>query len=151
MNVYERLSAAQITLPELTAPVASFIPFFRTGNLIFVSGHIAMKNGNPWVGKLGVDISLEEGKAAARAVAIDLLGTLHAAIADLNKISHIVKLTVLVNSDPSFTNQHLVANGVSDFFKEILGDRGSHTRSSFGTSQIPFGSCVEVELIAEVE
>ena len=151
MNVYDRIRAAKIALPEMTAPVASFIPFFRAGNLVFVSGHIAKKNGEPWSGKLGRDISLEEGKAAGRAVAVDLLGTLHAAVGDLNKIAHIVKLTVLVNSDPGFTQQHLVANGVSDFFVEIFGDRGTHTRSSFGTSQIPFGSCVEVDLIAEIE
>ena len=150
MNVYEKLTASQIILPELEPPVASFIPFVRAGNLIFLSGHIARKMGKPWVGKLGVNISLEEGKAAARAVGIDLLGTLHAAMGDLNRISQIVKLTVLVNSDPSFTEQHLVANGISDFFKEIFGDHGAHSRSSFGTSQIPFGSCLEVELIAEV-
>jgi enamine deaminase RidA (YjgF/YER057c/UK114 family) len=138
-------------LPESTPPVASFIPFIRTGNLIFLSGHIAKKNGKPWTGKLGAEISLEEGKAAGRAVAIDLLGALHAATGDLSKIAHIIKLTVLVNSTTSFTQQHLVANGVSDFLTEMLGDVGTHTRTSFGVSQLPFGSCIEVELIAEVQ
>ena len=150
MSVYDRLSALNILLPEVTPPVAAFVPFVRTGNLVYLSGHIAKKDGKSWVGKLGLNMTTKEGKAAARAVAIDLLGTLHAATGDLNRIQRIVKLMVLVNSAPTFTEQHLVANGASELLGQILGDCGTHVRSAFGVAQIPFGSCVEIELIAEV-
>jgi enamine deaminase RidA (YjgF/YER057c/UK114 family) len=150
MSVYDRLSALNILLPGVTPPVAAFVPFVRTGNLVYLSGHIAKKDGKSWVGQLGLNVTTKEGKAAARAVAIDLLGTLHAAIGDLNRIQRIVKLMVLVNSAPTFTEQHLVANGASELLGQILGDSGTHVRSAFGVAQIPFGSCVEIELIAEV-
>ena len=150
MSVYDRLSALNILLPEVTPPVAAFVPFVRTGNLVYLSGHIAKKEGKSWVGQLGLNVTTKEGKAAARAVAIDLLGTLHAATGDLNRIQRIVKLMVLVNSAPTFTEQHLVANGASELLGQILGDSGTHVRSAFGVAQIPFGSCVEIELIAEV-
>ncbi len=100
MSVYEKLSALHITLPTPVAPVAAFVPTVRTGNLLFVSGHIAKLNGKPWVGQLGANITTEQGKEAARGIAIDLLATLHAALGDLNKIARIVKLLVLVNSTP---------------------------------------------------
>jgi enamine deaminase RidA (YjgF/YER057c/UK114 family) len=151
MSVYDKLRALGITLPELTPPVAAFMPFVKTGNLFFLSGHIAKKNGKPWFGKLGSDFATAQGKEAARAAAIDLMGTLHAATGDLNRIRRIVKLMVLVNSAPAFTEQHLVANGASELLAEVFGDRGPHARSAFGVAQIPFGSCVEIELIAEEE
>ncbi len=150
MSVYEKLSALHITLPTPVAPVAAFVPTVRTGNLLFVSGHIAKLNGKPWVGQLGANITTEQGKEAARGIAIDLLATLHAALGDLNKIARIVKLLVLVNSTPSFTEQHLVANGASELFVQVFGENGKHARSAFGVAQIPFGACVEIELIAEV-
>lgn len=151
MSIYEKLKSLNITLPPLTAPVAAFAPFVRIGNLLFISGHIAKKDGKPWTGRLGEGIDVAEGKLAARAVAIDLLGTLHAATGDLNRIKRIVKLLVLVNSSPSFTEQHLVANGASELFVETFGDSGKHARAAFGVAQIPFGSCVEIDLIAEVQ
>jgi enamine deaminase RidA (YjgF/YER057c/UK114 family) len=151
MSVYEKLNELNISLPPLTAPVAAFVPFVRTGNLLFVSGHIAKKGGQPWSGQLGADIDVAQGKLAARSVAIDLLGTLHAATGDLNRIKRIVKLMVLVNSTPKFTEQHLVANGASELFTEVMGDPGQHVRAAFGVAQIPFGSCVEIDLIAELE
>ncbi|MGC1902847.1 MAG: RidA family protein [Candidatus Acidiferrum sp.] len=151
MSVYERLDALHIMLPDLTQPVAAFVPFLRCGSLLFSAGHIAKSDGKPWVGQLGAHLTTAQGKAAARAVAIDLMGTLHAAVGDLNKIKRIVKLLVLVNSTPGFTEQHLVANGASELFAEVFGDRGKHVRSSFGVAQIPFGSCVEIELVVEVE
>jgi enamine deaminase RidA (YjgF/YER057c/UK114 family) len=150
MSVYEKLDALNITLPELTPPVAAFVPFLRTGNLLFLSGQIAKNNGKAWVGQLGANLTTEQGKNAARGVAIDLMGTLHAAVGDLNKIKRIVKLMVLVNSAPTFTEQHLVANGASELFGEVFGDIGKHVRSAFGVAQIPFGSCVEIELVAEL-
>jgi len=150
MPVYEKLEELSITLPSVTAPVAAFVPFVRTGNLLFISGHIAKRDGKPWAGQLGGEIATADGKSAARAVAIDLLGTLHAATGDLNRITRIVKLLVLVNSAPGFTEQHLVANGASELFVQLFGDIGAHARSAFGAAQIPFGSCVEIELVAEV-
>jgi enamine deaminase RidA (YjgF/YER057c/UK114 family) len=131
--------------------VSAFVPYLRTGNLIFLSGHIAKIDGNPWVGQLGVDVTTAQGKKAARALAIDLLGTLDAAVGDLNQIKRIVKLMVLVNSAPTFTEQHLVANGASELLAEVFDEKGMHARSAFGVAQVPFGSCVEIELIAEVD
>jgi enamine deaminase RidA (YjgF/YER057c/UK114 family) len=150
MTVYEKLQELEITLPELTAPVAAFLPFVRVGNLLFLSGHIAKMDGKPWVGQLGRELTTEQGKDAARAVAIDLLGTLNGALGSLEKVQRIVKLLVLVNSSDSFTEQHLVANGASELLVEVFGDKGKHARAAFGVAQIPFGSCVEIELIAEI-
>ena len=107
--------------------------------------------GKVWVGQLGADLSTEQGKQAARSVAIDLMGTMQAALTDLNKVKRIVKLMVLVNSTPAFTEQHLVANGASELFAELFADRGAHVRCAFGVAQVPFGSCVEIDLIAEVD
>lgn len=150
MSVYEKLRDLNITLPQVTPPAAAFVPYVRTGNLLFVSGHIARKEGKPWVGKLGADLDTTQGKEAARGIAIELLATLHAATGDLNKIARIVKLLVLVNSTPQFTEQHLVANGASELLVQVFGERGPHARSAFGIAQIPLGSCVEIELIAEL-
>ena len=150
MSAYEKLNALNISLPELTPPVAAFVPFLRIGNLLFLSGHIAKIDGKPWIGQLGANLTTDHGKKAARAVAIDLMGTLQAALGDLGQIKRIAKLMVLVNSTPAFTEQHLVANGASELFEEVFGDIGRHVRSAFGVAQVPFGSCVEIDLIAEV-
>jgi enamine deaminase RidA (YjgF/YER057c/UK114 family) len=149
VSVYERLQSLGIALPAPATPVASFVPVVRTGNLVFLSGHIAKQAGKPLTGKLGADLTTEQGQAAARSVAIELLGTLNAAL-DLNTVKQVVKLMVLVNSAPAFTEQHLVANGASDLLCQVFGEAGKHARSAFGVVQIPFGSCVEIELIAEV-
>jgi enamine deaminase RidA (YjgF/YER057c/UK114 family) len=150
MSIYDKLAQLQITLPPVAVPAAAYVPFVQTGNLVFLSGHIAKKDGKPWVGQLGATMGTEEGKAAARAIAIDLLGTLHAAVGDLNRVKRIVKLMSLVNSTGSFTEQHLVTNGASELIGEIFGDKGAHARSAFGVAQIPMGACVEIELIAEL-
>lgn len=150
MSVYEKLRELNITLPDVAPPAAAFLPFVRSGNLLFLSGHIARKDGQPWSGQLGAGISVDEGKQAARNCAIELLATLHAATGDLNTIRRIVKLLVLVNSTASFTEQHLVGNGASELFGQLFGVAGKHARSAFGVAQIPFGACVEIELIAEV-
>ena len=149
-NVYDKLKTLNITLPAVATPAAAYVPFVQTGNLVFVSGHIAKKDGKVVVGQLGKNISTEEGKAAARDIAIDLMGTLHAAVGDLNKVKRIVKLMSLVNSTADFTEQHLVTNGCSELLGDVFGDAGSHARSAFGVAQIPMGACVEIELIAEV-
>jgi enamine deaminase RidA (YjgF/YER057c/UK114 family) len=150
MSVYARLKNLGITLPELARPGAVYVPFVRTGNLVYVSGHIARKEGKPWVGQLGAGLTTDDGKAAARGIAIELMGTLHAAVGDLDRLSRIVKLLVLVNSAPTFTEQHLVANGASELLVQVFGESGPHARSAFGVAQIPLGACVEIELIAEV-
>jgi enamine deaminase RidA (YjgF/YER057c/UK114 family) len=150
MSIYDKLKSLNIALPAVETPAAAFVPFVRTGNLVFISGHIAKKGGKPWIGKFGADLTTAEGKQAAQSLAVDLLATLQAAVGDLNKIRRIVKLLVLVNSAPTFTEQHLVANGASELFLEVFGrESGAHARSAFGVAQIPFGSCVEIELIAE--
>lgn len=150
MSVYDKLASLGISLPAATPPAAAFVPAVRTGDLLFVSGHIARKDGKVWEGKLGAGLSTAEGKEAARGVAIDLLATLHAALGDLGKVKRIVKLMVLVNVDPSFTEPHVVANGASELLGEVLGAAGAHARSAFGVAQVPLGSCVEIELVAEV-
>ncbi len=150
MNIYDQLSALNITLPPVATPAAAYVPFVQTGQLVFLSGHIARRDGKPWVGQFGRNMTTEEGKAAARAVAIDLLGTLHAAVGDLNRVRRIVKLVSLVNSTADFTEQHLVTNGASELLGQLFGERGAHARSAFGVAQIPLGACVEIELIAEV-
>lgn len=150
MSVYQRLESLSIKLPPVAPPVAAFVPFVRSGRLVFLSGHIAKQDGAPWVGQLGAGVDVEQGKLAARAVAVDLLATLHAATGDLDAVSRVVKLLVMVNSTPDFTQQHLVANGASELLAHVFGEHGAHARSAFGVAQIPFGSCVEIELIAEV-
>jgi enamine deaminase RidA (YjgF/YER057c/UK114 family) len=150
MSIYQKLEALQITLPPVATPAAAYVPFVQTGNLMFLSGHISKKNGQVWAGQLGKNINTEEGKAAARAVAIDLMGTLHAAVGDLNKVKRIVKVMSLVNSTADFTEQHLVTNGCSELLGQVFGDVGVHARSAFGVAQLPMGACIEIELIAEI-
>jgi enamine deaminase RidA (YjgF/YER057c/UK114 family) len=150
MSVYNKLSELGIELPPVSVPAAAYVPFVQTGNLVFLSGHIAKKDGKPWVGQLGRNLQTAEGKDAARAVAIDLLGTLLAATGDLNKIHRIVKVMSLVNSTSDFVEHHLVTNGCSELIGQLFGDKGAHARSAFGVAQLPMGACVEIELIAEL-
>jgi len=152
MAIQDRLKTLGITLPAVSTPAAAYVPFVRSGKLVFLSGHIAKKDGKAWVGQLGLTMNTDEGKAAARAIAIDLMGTLQAAAGSLDKVVRIVKLMSLVNSTASFTEQHLVTNGASELFGEVFGPEiGAHARSAFGVAQIPMGACVEIELIAELQ
>lgn len=151
MNVYDTLKSLQIELPPVAIPAAAYVPFVKTGSLVFISGHIAKRDGKPWVGQLGKDMGTSEAQQAARAIAIDLLGTLHAAVGDLNQVKRIVKVMSLVNSTGDFTEQHLVTNGCSELLGQVFGPQvGAHARSAFGVAQIPMGACVEIELIAEL-
>ena len=150
MSIEQRLQTLGISLPPVAVPAAAYVPFVRTGNQIFLSGHIAKKDGQVWVGKLGQNMTTDEGKQAARAVAIDLMGTLAVAAGGLDKVVRIVKVMSLVNSTPDFTEHHLVTNGCSELLGEVFGEKGVHARSAFGVTQIPLGACVEIELIAEV-
>ena len=148
-----RLAQLGIQLPAVAVPAAAYVPYVRTGNLVFLSGHIAKKDGQAWVGQLGKNVDTATGQLAARAIAIDLMGTLSAAVGgDLSRVKRIVKLMSLVNSTADFTEQHLVTNGASQLFVEVFGaEVGAHARSAFGVAQIPLGACVEIELIAEVQ
>ena len=151
MSVYARLTELNITLPPVAIPAAAYVPFVQSGNLVFLSGHIAKQDGKVWTGQLGKTMQTAEGAQAARAVAVDLLGTLHAAVGDLNKVKRIVKVMSLVNSTGDFTEQHLVTNGCSELLGQVFGPQaGTHARSAFGVAQIPMGACVEIELIAEL-
>jgi enamine deaminase RidA (YjgF/YER057c/UK114 family) len=151
INVYDRLKELGITLPQAGAPAAAYVMSAQSGNTVYLSGHIAKKDGKVWAGKLGDDLATEEGKAAARSIAIDLIATLHAHTGDLNKVKRIVKVMSLVNSTLAFTEQHIVTNGASELIADVFGEKGKHARSAFGVAQIPLGACVEIELIAEVE
>jgi enamine deaminase RidA (YjgF/YER057c/UK114 family) len=149
---YDTLKTLGITLPAVATPAAAYVPYVQTGNLVFVSGNIARKDGGAWVGQLGKNISTDEGKLAARACAIALIAALdHATGGNLSKVKRIVKVMSLVNSTPDFTEQHLVTNGCSELLGQVFGQRGAHARSAFGVAQIPMGACVEIELIAELE
>ena len=151
MSVYEKLKALNIELPAVATPAAAYVMHAQTGNTVFLSGHIAKKDGKVWVGQLGKNMETAEGKDAARAIAIDLLATLQDACGgDLNRVKRIVKLMSLVNSTSDFTEQHLVTNGASELIGEIFGEQGKHARSAFGVAQIPLGACVEIEMIAEI-
>jgi enamine deaminase RidA (YjgF/YER057c/UK114 family) len=148
----QRLQALGITLPAVATPAAAYVPFVRSGNLVFISGNIARKDGQPWVGQLGLTMGVDEGKAAARGIGIALIASLNAAVGgDLAKVRRIVKVLSLVNSTPTFTEHHLVTNGCSELIGEVFGPEvGAHARSAFGVAQLPMGACVEIELIAEV-
>ncbi|SDD10990.1 RidA family protein [Paraburkholderia lycopersici] len=151
INIYDRLEQLGIELPQAGAPAAAYVMSAQSGNTVYLSGHIAKKDGKVWAGKLGDSLTTEEGKAAARSIAVDLLATLHAHTGDLNKVKRVVKLMSLVNSTLTFTEQHIVTNGASELIADVFGEKGKHARSAFGVAQIPLGACVEIELIAEVE
>src|SRR6516225_8038988 len=151
INIYDRLEQLGIELPVAGAPAVAYVMSAQSGNTVYLSGHIAKKDGKVWVGKLGDNLTTEEGEAAARSIAIDLLATLHAHVGDLNRVTRIVKLMSLVNSTLDFTEQHIVTNGASELIADVFGERGKHARSAFGVAQIPLGACVEIELIAEVQ
>lgn len=148
-SVYNRLQTLGLVLPPVGVPAAAYLPFVVSGSLVFLSGHIARRQGKPWVGQLGRDIDTATGQQAARAVALDLLGTLHAASGDLDRV-RIVKVMGLVNSSPDYTEHHLVINGCSELLVELFGERGRHARSAFGAAQLPTGTCVEIEMTAEL-
>jgi enamine deaminase RidA (YjgF/YER057c/UK114 family) len=149
-DISARLKTLGIDLPPPGPPAAAYVMAATTGNTVFLSGHIAKKEGKPWVGKLGKDMDTDTGKAAARAIAIDLLASLQNHLGSLDKVKRIIKVMGLVNSTDQYTEQHLVINGCSELLFEVFGEAGKHARSAFGVAQIPLGACVEIELIAEI-
>jgi len=146
----KRLEYLGIVLPKPSAPAASYVMSTHVGNLVYLSGHIAKKDGIPWVGKLGRELTTEEGKLAARSVAIDLLATLEKHLGDLDSVQRIIRVSSFVNCTPEFTEHHLVTNGCSELLVDVFGDAGKHARSAVGVNQLPMGVCVEIELIAEI-
>ncbi|MES2298629.1 MAG: RidA family protein [Pseudomonadota bacterium] len=152
MSVYEKLKALDITLSEPAAPAAAYVMYVQTGNLVFISGHLARHaDGSIWAGQLGKTVTTEQGKQAARGIAVALIGTLQQACGgDLSRAKRIVKLMSLVNSAPDFTEHHLVTNGASELLGDVFGEQGKHARSAFGVAQIPLGACVEIEMIVEI-
>jgi enamine deaminase RidA (YjgF/YER057c/UK114 family) len=152
MQIEAKLEQMGIKLPAAVTPVANYVPAVRTGNLVFLSGHGPFKeDGSLITGKVGADLTVEEGYETARRVAIGLLGSLKAEIEDLDKVRRVVKLLGLVNCTPEFGDQPKVINGASDFLVEIFGDKGRHARSAVGTNALPMNIGVEIEMIVEVE
>jgi len=145
-----RLKAMGIMLPAVAAPAANYVPTLRTGNLLFVSGQVSFSAAKRFTGKVGRDLTIEEGQQAARVCAISILANLQHALGDLEKLVRIVKLTGFVNCVPEFEDAHKVINGCSDLLTEVLGVRGKHARSAIGVATLPLGAAVEVEAIAEV-
>ena len=150
-SIDARLADLGIVLPTPALPAANYVPFVRTGKLLFVSGQIpAGPNGIEFVGKLGADADIDFGRGAAKLCAINLLAQVKSATGDLERLLRVVKLTGFVNSTLDFTDHPRVVNGASDFLVEVLGDRGRHSRSAVGVAGLPFGVAVEVEGIFEV-
>jgi enamine deaminase RidA (YjgF/YER057c/UK114 family) len=148
--ISQKLTNLGITLVSPGAPAAAYVMAVTTGHQVFLSGHIAKRDGKPWVGKLGLDMDTATGQMAARSIAIDLLSTLNAHLGSLDRVRRIVKVMGLVNSTPEFTEHHLVMNGCSELIVEVFGEIGKHARSAFGVAQIPLGACVEIEMIVEI-
>jgi enamine deaminase RidA (YjgF/YER057c/UK114 family) len=151
-TIEKRLSDLGITLPVAAAPAANYVPFVRSGNLLFPSGQLPMKDGKLAVtGLLGRDLDTAAGQEAARLCAINVLAQAKAALGDLEKIRRLVKISVYVASAPDYTEQHLVGNGASDLFANVLGERGKHARVAVGMAALPLNAAVEIEAIIEVE
>ena len=147
-----RLKELGIALPEPPAPVASYVPYVVSGNLVFVSGQVTMStDGLKYVGKVGADISLEDGKAAARLCAVNVIAQVKAACGgDLDRVKRCVKVGVFVNAVPDFTQHPEVANGASDLFQDVFGDAGKHSRAAVGAGSLPRGVAAEVEAVFEI-
>jgi len=152
MQIEKRIEELGITLPAAATPVANYVTTVQTGDLIFTSGHgPGSGSGKIYKSQLGTDAEIDDGYQSARQVAINLIGTLQHALADLDRIKRIVKLVGFVNSAPNFIDQPAVINGASDLLVEVFGDKGKHTRSAIGMSQLPGGIPVEIEMVVEVE
>lgn len=150
-TIEKRLGELGVTLPVAAAPAANYLPFMRSGKLLFTAGQLPLKDGKLVAsGLLGRDLDVATGKEAAKYCAINILAQAKAALGTLDQIGKIVKITVFVASAPDFTEQHLVANGASDFLVAVLGDAGKHARSAVGTASLPLDAPVEIEAVIEV-
>ncbi len=151
-GVEAKIAALGIELPEVGAPVANYVNTVRTGNLVFTAGKGPKKPDGTYItGKLGADLTIEEGYEAARLTAIQQLAALKAELGDLNKVKRVVKVLGMVNSAPDFADQPKVVNGFSDLMVEVFGEKGKHARSAVGMGALPSNIAIEVEMIVEVE
>ncbi|MEP0520357.1 MAG: RidA family protein [Hyphomicrobiales bacterium] len=151
MSIEDRLKQIGITLPEAAAPAANYVPYVISGSHLYISGQVPFgPDGLEYIGKLGESASVEDGQAAAKLCAINLLAQAKAALGDLEKVKKLVKLVGFVNSTPDFGDQPKIVNGASDFMVEAMGEKGRHARSAVGVAALPFGVAVEVEAIFEI-
>lgn len=150
MSIEATLAEKGITLPDAPAPAANYVPFAQSGNLIFVSGQISADENGPITGKLGENVSVEDGAAAARRCGLSLIAQVKAAVGDLDRVKRVVKLTGFVNSTPDFGDQPKVINGCSDLMVEVFGDAGRHSRAAVSAASLPFGVAVEIEAVFEI-
>ena len=155
MEVEKKLTALGLTLPPIPTPIANYVPAVRTGNLVFISGHgpVTMVDGKVSYirGKVGRELTVEQGYEAAKVVTLNMLQSLKGVIGDLDKVRRIVKLLGFVNCTEDFPDQPKVINGASDLLVELYGDCGRHARSAVGMYQLPFGIAVEIEMVVEVD
>jgi enamine deaminase RidA (YjgF/YER057c/UK114 family) len=151
-RIEERLSELGLELPEPAPPIANYVPAVRTGNLVFLSGHAPRQAGSfVYIGKVGGELSVDDGYQAARVVMLSALASLKAEIGDLDRVRRVVKLLGMVNSAADFQDQPAVINGASDLLVELFGDTGRHARSAVGMAELPMGISVEIEMVVEVE
>jgi enamine deaminase RidA (YjgF/YER057c/UK114 family) len=152
MGAEAKLKQLRITLPPQTTPVANYIPSVRVGNLLFLAGHVPIREGKPTVrGKLGRDLSVEEGYKISREVGLNLLASARKALGSLDKVKRVVKVLGMVASAEGFTDQPKVINGFSDLMVEVFGEAGRHARSAVGLAELPLGVPIEIEMILEVK
>lgn len=150
-EIEQNLKTLGVDLPEAAAPAANYIPYLVSGNMLYISGQITMgPNGIEHQARLGENYSIEQGQDAAKLCAINILAQAKAALGDIERIQRLVKITGFVNSTPDFGDQPAVINGASDFLVAALGERGRHTRSAVGVSNLPFGVATEVEAIIQI-
>ncbi|HJN88072.1 MAG: RidA family protein [Dehalococcoidia bacterium] len=152
MRIEQKIADMGLELAAPSAPIANFVPTVRTGNLLFVSGHIPrLPDGSVLhPGKVGRELSVQQGYEAAKLAMVNCLASIKAALGDLDKVRQVVKLLVMVNASSEFDRQFLVGNGASDLLVELYGDQGRHARSAVGMGSLPRGACVEIEMIVEV-
>lgn len=146
----QNLAKLGITVPDVPAPLAAYVPAVQAGSFVFTSGQTPRKGEGIWTGKVGDTLDATEAYEAARVAAVQSMAALKALLGDLDRVSRIVRVTVYVNSAEGFSGQPLVANGASELLQAAFGEQGRHARSAVGVAELPLGACVEVELIAEV-
>ncbi|MCZ6702353.1 MAG: RidA family protein [Ignavibacteria bacterium] len=152
MVIEEKIKELGYTLLETPKPLAAYIPAIRTGDYVYTSGQVPFADGQlKYSGKIGFDLSIEEGQKAAELCTLNALSAIKSVIGNLNKIEQIIKVTVFVNSADAFTDQPKVANGASELLENIFGDAGRHVRSAVGVNELPIDSAVEVEMIVKVK
>jgi len=149
--VLARLAALNLTLPPAPAPVANYVPYLLAGDLLYISGQISRTaDGSVLSGRLGADLTVDQGKEAAASCALNILAQAHAALGRLDRVGQVIRLTGYVNSTPDFSDHPLVINGASDMMVDVLGDAGRHTRAAVGVAGLPGGCAVEVDAVLQI-